>query len=82
MADIHTLKDNVVLPGRPSEDAVDICRELLRMAEAGEIVGLAYVTVQPNGRPITGWGVEGITNSFVLISGVAHLLYSMNRDQD
>lgn len=76
------LRDNIVLPERPSEDVVATCRELLKMAEAGEIVGLAYVTVQPNGRPTTGWGVEGTSNGFILVGAVARLLYTMNQNQD
>jgi hypothetical protein len=82
MAEVIALTDTVVLPERASETVIESCRNLLEMAERGEIVGIAYVTVNPAGVPVTDWAVQGIAASFVLVGGLARLLWRMNRDQE
>lgn len=80
-ADILPLTDNVLIPDRPSEDVVACAKELLRMAEAGEIAGLAYVTINPTGQPTTDWALIGRANGFIMVGAIARLLYRMNRCQ-
>ena len=81
-ADVVPLTDDILAPDRVSQDVVACAKELLRMAEEGEIAGLAYVTVNPTGQPVTDWALIGRATAFVMVGAVARLLYRMNQCQD
>lgn len=81
-ADIVPIADNVALPDRPIEGVVELARELLVLAERGEISGLAFAYVDPALNIHTNWTLKGRTVGYVLASGVARLLHKMHASQD
>jgi hypothetical protein len=61
------------------QDTIEQLRSLLTAAEAGEIVGLAFVTLQPAGRAGMGW-TEGCTaDRLTVVGGVSCLEAMMHR---
>lgn len=45
-------------PNQPSEDIIAELERLLEIAKAGDLIGLAYVTVLQDGSQGTGWSGE------------------------
>ena len=67
-----------VLPNEPVVAVIKHLRELLQMAEAGEIRGVAYVYLDGAGRSTTGWQT-GDSHAGHLVGGVARLQFNVCR---
>jgi hypothetical protein len=48
----------VALPGQPVANVVDLLKDLLARAEAGDIRGVAYAVTHDGGAYGTGWEAE------------------------
>lgn len=82
MAEIVSLHDGVIAHGKPSKSVIDLAREILRQAEAGEIIALGCASIEPSLVPSTSWACEDDRASFVLIGCVSRLQYRLNAGQD
>lgn len=58
MADnIHALP-NAIIPGKqvePNEEAVQLCKDILQLAEEGKVRSVAFATISHDGSNSTGW---------------------------
>lgn len=67
---------------KPVADAetVEKCRDLLRRAEAGEIVSIMAICEEPNGSRISTY--TACRDTFALLADAARLVHRLNRRLD
>jgi len=61
MGDVVAIPDLKILPREPDERIVEALRELLEMAERGEVRGLAFVADLPDAVHVYHHGVSRFT---------------------
>lgn len=81
-AEIISLHGDAPLPVEPDPNIVGICEDLLGRAKRGEVAAIAMVAVDPGGIPVIDWWRTSSASGFVLVGGVARLMYRMNQGQD
>ncbi len=65
------MKPLKLAPANPDEDLVASVERLLEAVKAGEVVGLAWVAVQPGNGTMQNWGGEA---TLTMLVGAAHEL--------
>ena len=75
MAEVTSIKPNVLVPRQPNEDLVNRLKNLLAMAERGELMSIAYVGFRDDGAMNYSWAKGN--DSRELVAGVSRLWFEV-----
>lgn len=59
-----------------NKDAIEMVEKVLDRLRSGELVGIAYVTVKPNGTSTSGWNCPSNMGNH-LFAGIARVQHDM-----
>jgi len=70
----------ITRPSSQNQETVDMLKDYLRMAEAGEIIGIAVVGLCPDGA--VNHRASSTDRQMTMIGGVSRLLHRMHLNAD
>ena len=70
------IRPDVLMSGKPNQDVVDMLKEILARAEAGDIRALAYAAVTHDDVAVTSF-TDGL-NRFMLLGALDYVKHRIN----